>query len=71
MDRDSADGRAAGAGGRLTDEEIRALARAIRDAVRRPPGDDWRDDICSVHHELPAADEDRLIAALARDRDAD
>jgi hypothetical protein len=71
MDRDSAAGHGSGAGRRLTDEEIRALARAIRDAVRRPPGDDWRDHICSVRHELPAADEDRLIAALERDRDAD
>jgi hypothetical protein len=45
MDRGSAERHGAGAGRRLADEEIRALARAIRDAVRRPPGDDWRGDI--------------------------
>ncbi len=53
-------------GARLSDEEIRAIARAVRAAVARRPPDDPRADICSVRHELPPADEDRVIAELER-----
>jgi hypothetical protein len=47
-----------------TDEEIREIAAEIRRAMRHPR-DDARDDICSPARELPPADEDRVITALA------
>jgi hypothetical protein len=50
---------------RPTDAEVREIAAAIARAVRRPPPDDPRDNICSVMHELPPEDEDRVIAAFA------
>jgi hypothetical protein len=48
-----------------TDEEVRDIAAELTRAVRRPPPDDPRDNICSALHELPPEDEDRVIAALA------
>jgi hypothetical protein len=48
-----------------TDAEVRQIAAAIVRALRRPPPDDPRDNICSVINELPPEDEDRVIAALA------
>ena len=47
-----------------TDEEIREIAAEIRRAMRHPR-DDARGDICSPARELPPADEDRVITALA------
>jgi hypothetical protein len=63
--------RPAPADGPLTDAEIVVIARAIREAVRRAPTGDSRSDIGSAWHELPPDDEDRVIAALERLREAE
>jgi hypothetical protein len=47
-----------------TDEEIREIAAEIRRAMRHPR-EDSRDGICSSARELPPADEDRVIIAIA------
>jgi hypothetical protein len=48
----------------LSDAEVQTIAAAIARAVSHPPLGDPRDDILSLRHELPPADEDRVIAAL-------
>lgn len=48
----------------LTDAEIREIAVAVRDAVRRPPPDDPRQSMASSHQELSDEDEARVEAAL-------
>jgi len=48
----------------LTDDEIRAIAVAIREGVHQPPSDERRYDVVSAHHELSPEDEARVEAAL-------
>jgi hypothetical protein len=50
---------------RLTDAAIRALARRIARAVRRPPPDDHSTWLLAAAQELAPADEARVEAALA------
>jgi DNA-binding response OmpR family regulator len=50
---------------RLTDEEVRAMARRILKAVRRPPNPNPRDGVLSPYSELAPEDEARVEAALA------
>jgi hypothetical protein len=49
-----------------SDAAIREIARQVRAAFRRPPPDDHTRWILSAAAELAPADEDRVIAALAR-----
>ncbi|MGZ8493478.1 MAG: response regulator [Gemmatirosa sp.] len=49
---------------RLTDDEVRALAAEIRQAVRARRRDDLSDDVLAAHRELSPADEARVEAAL-------
>jgi hypothetical protein len=44
--------------------EIARIAGQIARALPEPPADGPRDDILAARHELPAADADRVIAAL-------
>ena len=48
---------------RPTDDEILALARRIRAAVHRPPGE-GTDDVLALSHELCGEDESRIETAL-------
>lgn len=50
----------------LTDDEVRAIAARIYQAMRRPLVGDQSADILDRRHELSPADEDRVTAALAR-----
>jgi CheY-like chemotaxis protein len=58
--RDGADRRPA----RLTDDEVRELARQIWQAVRRRPDPNPRDGVLSTFRELSPEDEARVEAAL-------
>ena len=49
---------------RLTDEEIREIARQIRLAVRQPPTSNPRDGVLSPSRQLSPEDEARVEAAL-------
>jgi hypothetical protein len=50
---------------RPTDAQIRAIARRIARAVRRPPPDDQSTWLLARAQELAPEDEDRVEAALA------
>jgi DNA-binding response OmpR family regulator len=49
---------------RLTDDEIRTLARVIMKAARERPDPNARNNVLSPHRELSRADEARVEAAL-------
>ncbi len=55
----------------LSDADISGIARRVRAAMHRRPPDDRTTWILSAAFELAAADEDRVVAAVARLRDAD
>jgi len=51
---------------RLSDVEVRRIARAIVRAVGRPPEGDHTRSIISVMQELSTDEEDRVIAEIER-----